>query len=51
MVHQVERGQVSAVKVGINTLMNIIEVKVKDVNSNLNLIFYGGNYEIYILEC
>ena len=39
MVHLVEHGQVSAVKVGINTLMNIIEVKVKDVNSNLNLIF------------
>ena len=39
MAHQVERGQASAVKVGINTLKNIIEVKVKDANSNLNLIF------------
>ena len=43
MAHQVERGQASVVKVGINTLKNIIEVKVKDANSNLNLIFYGGN--------
>ena len=39
MAHQVMHGQASVKKVGINTLKNIIEVKVKDVNSNLNLIF------------
>ena len=39
MAHQVMHGQAFAKKVGINTLRTIIEVKVKDANSNLNLLF------------
>jgi len=51
MVHQVERGQVSAIKVGINTLWILLRLRLRMQILILISFFYGGNYEIYILEC